>query len=1095
MTGTRFPVRVVSVLAVLGILLAPVHAAAQVAVGTLVGSVRDDTGAGIPGATVTATETRTNISRAAVSNATGNYSFNNLAPGVYRVDGELVGFKKFSREGVEVSVNTTIRVEIVLAVGQLEESVIVTGEAPMLQTDRTDTGRIIESTQITQMPLGFNRNFQALLITVPGASRPFRPHSEFYNSQESLSSNVNGQSRQVNNVQLEGADNSDNGGSLAFYIPSAEAIESVSVATSNYDAEFGRAGGAVTNVTIKSGTNTFSGSGFAFGNTEATVSRNPFTTLPPADAKYLQAGFTFGGPIKRGKLFFFGDFVRTSDDSGRLTQGHVPEAAFRNGDFSAAPTRIYDPATGNANGSGRTQFANNQIPANRISPIARALIDKIPMPNIPGAAVGAINYEKNYVRERRTNQGDIKITYQVAQNDLVSVRYSAQNARTKDPATFGIYGGLKPFAGTGTNPTKSVGGTYNRVWSATLVQEIRFGRTHHHNEAISEDYGLKTSDEFGIRGVNLSPFTSGITTIDVGGYSDYLIGFETSLPWDREESTWTVSTTATKMWGNHTLKVGGDLRSNRHLLDQVNHPRGRFQYRGSQTALDTDSAAVNGYANSLAAFMLDVPNNIERGLVSDTIHRGGTHKAVYTYVHDKWQVRPDITLDLGLRHELYFPLVGYTPQGGQATYDPDTNTIRVAGYGDIPQNLGVKTYWKNFNPRTGISWRLNDTNVLRAGYGVSALGLPSSWGQDFPIRQIQQITPANSFAPTTTRLATGLPAPAFVPIPSNGIIDATPLRSEALSVIDPNRTEGTLHSFNIAYQRTLPAGLTAEVAYVGNRGHDILAAYNMNAGHVLGADNAGRPLFTKYGRTADTSNPVPVGSAYNSMQVKVDRRLRGGLLLTNSYTLSRAYSYSNGDGGGTISTPADPERGYQRTTFDSTHSFVSSFVYHMPWGPDGKWLREGAIGRVLGDWQVSGVVSAISGTPIDFTASATNLRAPGNSQTPNASGKPAVLGGIGSGNLWFDTSVFSAPAANTWGTVERRGLLTGPAYYNLDASIVKIVRAGTRRAEIRADFFNALNIPHYANPNGTLGNANFGRITGILPQTERTIRFGARFLF
>ena len=1095
MTGTRFAPRVVSTLAVLGMLFAPVHAAAQVAVGTLVGSVRDDTGGGVPGATVTATETRTNITRTVVSNAAGNYSFNNLAPGVYKVDGELVGFKKFSREGVEVSVNTTVRVEIVLAVGQLEESVIVTGEAPMLQTDRTDTGRIIESTQITQMPLGFNRNFQALLITVPGASRPFRPHSEFYNSQESLSSNVNGQSRQVNNVQLEGADNSDNGGSLAFYIPSAEAIESVSVATSNYDAEFGRAGGAVTNVTIKSGTNTFGGSAFAFGNTEATMARNPFTTLAPADSKYIQAGFTFGGPIKRGKLFFFGDFVRTGDDSGRLIQGHVPEAAFRSGDFSGAPTRIYDPATGNPDGSGRTQFANNQIPANRISPIARRLVDAIPMPNIPGAAIGAINYEKNYVRERRTNQGDIKITYQVAQNDLVSVRYSSQNARTKDPAIFGIYGGLKPFAGTGTNPTQSLGGTYNRVWSATMVQEIRFGRTHHHNEAIGEDYGLTTAQDFGIRGVNLSPFTSGISTIDVGGYSDYLIGFETSLPWNREESTWTVSTTATKMWGNHTLKVGGDLRSNRHLLDQVNHPRGRFQYRGNQTAVNTDAAAQNGYANSLAAFMLDVPNNIERGLVHDTIHRGGTHKSMYTYVHDKWQIRPDMTLDLGLRHELYFPLVGYTPVGGQATYDPDTNTIRVAGYGDIPQNLGVRTLWKNFNPRTGISWRLTDTNVLRAGYGVSALGLPSSWGQAYPIRQVQQITPANSFAPTTTTLATGLPAPAFVPIPTNGILDATPLRSEALDVIDLDRTEGTLHSFNVAYQRTLPGGFTAEVAYVGNRGHDILAAYNMNAGLVIGADNAGRPLFAKYGRTADTSLPVPVRSAYNSMQVKVDRRMRNGLSLTNSYTLSRAYGFANGDGAGTISTPADWERGYQRTTFDSTHSFVSSFVYMLPWGPDGKWMKEGIIGKALGDWQVTGVVSAISGTPIDFTANAGLLRAPGNTNTPNVSGTPAVLGGIGSGNLWFDTSVFSAPVANEWGNVERRGLLNGPAYYNLDASIVKVIRAGTKRAEIRADFFNALNIAHYANPNGTLGNANFGRITGILAQTERTIRFGARFLF
>ena len=1090
-----YRLRLLAVFGLSGILLMPISATGQVAVGTLLGNVQDDTGGAVPGATITATETRTNISRTAVSNAAGNYTFNNLAPGVYRVDAELVGFRTFTRENVDVRVNTTIRVDVVLGIGELEESVTVTGEAPMLQTDRTDTGRIIESTQITQMPLGFNRNFQALLITVPGASRPFRPHSEFYNSQDSLSTNVNGQSRQVNNVQLEGADNSDNGGSLAFYIPSAEAIETVSVATSNYDAEFGRAGGAVTNVTIKSGTNTFAGSVFMFGNTEATVARNPFTTLPPADAKYMQAGFTLGGPIKRNKLFFFGDFVRTNDDSGRLTQGHVPEPAFRNGDFSAAPTTIYDPATGNADGSGRTAFPGNRIPVERISPIARRLVNQIPMPNIPGARIGAINYEIPYVREKRTNQGDIKITYQLAANDLVSFRFSSQNARTYDPATFGIFGGLKPFAGSGTNPTESIGGTYNRVWSATLVQEVRFGRTHHHNQAISEAHGLTTSDEFGIRGVNLNAFTSGITTIDVGGYSNYLIGFETSLPWDREESTWTVSTTATKMWGNHTMKIGGDLRSNRHMLDQVTHPRGAFQFRGAQTARTGDSAAQNGYANALAAFLLDVPNQVQRGLVSDTIHRGGTHKAIYTYVHDKWQVRPDITLDLGLRHELYFPLVGFTPIGGQATYDPDTNTIRVAGYGDVPQNLGVRTYWKNFNPRTGVSWRLNEQNVFRAGYGVSALGLPSSWGQDYPIRQIQEITPANSFAPIATRLATGLPAPAFVPIPTSGILDATPLRSETLSVIDPNRTEGQLHSFNVAYQRMLPGGFTAEIAYVGNRGHDIMASYNMNAGHVLGADRAGQPLFAKWGRTANTSNPVPVRSAYNSMQVKVDRRMRNGLLLTNSYTLGRAYSFSNGDGGPTISTPADFERGWQRTTFDSTHSFVSSFVYLLPWGPDGRWLREGIVGRALGDWQVTGVFSAISGTPIDFTASAASLRAPGNSNTPNATGTPKVLGGIGSNELWFDTSVFSAPAANSWGSVDRRGLLTGPAYVNLDASIVKIVRVGTRRAEIRADFFNALNIPHYANPNGTFGNANFGRITGILPLTERMIRFGGRFMF
>ena len=233
-------------------------------------------------------------------------------------------------------------------------------------------------------------------------------------------------------------------------IPSAEAIETVAVTTSNYDAEFGRAGGAVTNVTLKSGTNDFSGSLFTFGNTEGTMARNPFTTLPPTDTTYVQAGFTLGGPIKRNKLFFFGDYVRTNDDSGRITRAHVPEAAFRTGDFSSAPTAIYDPATGTSAGVGRAAFEGNQIPADRLSPIALDLLSKMPLPNIPGAPVGTINYEQPYVRERRTNQYDLKITYQMAANDLISVRYSHQNARTADPGTFGVWGGVKDYAGTGT---------------------------------------------------------------------------------------------------------------------------------------------------------------------------------------------------------------------------------------------------------------------------------------------------------------------------------------------------------------------------------------------------------------------------------------------------------------------------------------------------------------------------------------------------------------------------------------------------------------------------------------------------------------------
>jgi hypothetical protein len=1082
---------------ILGAVLAfPSIAGAQAAYGTLLGNVRDESGAAVPGTTITATEVQTNVARTTVSNETGYYTFTNLPPGVYRVDGELQGFKKFVREGIEVQVNTTVRVDIALAVGALTESVNVTGETPLLQTDRTDTGRIIEGAQIAQMPLGFNRNFQGMLITVPGSGRPFRPHSEFFNSQDSLSTNVNGQSRLANNVQLEGIDDNHKTGLLTVLIPSAEALETVAVTTSNYDAEFGRAGGAVTNVTLKSGTNQYKGSVFAFGNTEATVARNAFSSLPePPDTTYLQGGFSLGGPIVRNKLFFFGDYMRTVDDSGRITRATLPEAQFRNGDFSGAPTTIYDPATGNPDGTGRTPFPGNVIPANRLSPLAQRLLAVVPLPNIAGVPLGTTNYEQPYVREKRTNQFDVKITTQMTPSDNLSVRYSYQNPRTYDPATFGEFGGIKGFAGFGTNPTYNTAANYTRTWSQTLLQEVRVGMSYYHNEALSEADGLNTSDEFGIRGVNLNRFSSGITTIDLGGYNGTLIGYSASLPWDRSERTWTAATTVTKLAGNHTLKLGGDLRYNRDFLLQVQDnggPRGVFRFRGSTTATPADTRAQNGFANALASFLLDAPQSIGRDLITD-VDPGTRHWAVFTYVHDKWQATPKVTIDLGLRHEYYTPLVGLTGRGGLSNYEPSDNTLRVSGYSQVPENLGVKSYWLNFNPRTGISWRVNDRTVVRGGYGASTIPWPdNSYAFNFPVKQNNQINPPNSFG-TAGSLAAGLPPANFAEIPDTGIVPAAPFNAQGFWNVPSDMHEGRLHSWNVAYQRELPGRFTAEVAYVGNRGQDIIARIDLNAGYTLGADNAGRPLFAQFGRTASTTSTMPVKSTYHSLQVKVDRRLTGGLQMTNSYTLGRGHNYFQGDSNGTIGTPADIERSWGRAEFDQLHNFVSSFVYSLPWGPQGKWLTTGWMGRVFGDWQVTGIFAASSGTPIDFTASAAGLRAPGNTQRPNATGTPEVLGGIGSGALWFDTSVFSAPPAGEWGNVRRNALLTGPGYTNLDASVVKIVRLGTRHAEIRADFFNLTNTPHWNNPSGSLTSNNFGRVTSSFG--ERVVRFGARLLF
>src|SRR5262249_24012082 len=216
----------------------------------------------------------------------------------------------------------------------------------------------------------------------------------------------------------------------------------------------------------------------------------------------------------------------------------------------------------------------------------------------------------------------------------------------------------------------------------------------------------------------------------------------------------------------------------------------------------------------------------------------------------------------------------------------------------VLETCGVEGSWKNCNPRTGVSGRLTESNVVRAGYGVSGLPWPSSYGLNYPAKQNNQINPPNSFA-TAGSLAAGMPPPNFATIPESGVIPASPFNAQGLTVVASDRHEGRLHSWNVAYQMTLPGAFTGEVAYVGNRGEDILATVDVNAGYVLGADRAGQPLFTRFGRTASTNSVTPVTSSYHSLQVKLDRRMRGGLLLTNSYTLGRAYSYSNGDGGPT----------------------------------------------------------------------------------------------------------------------------------------------------------------------------------------------------
>ncbi|MFB3826778.1 MAG: carboxypeptidase regulatory-like domain-containing protein [Bryobacteraceae bacterium] len=1067
----------------------------QAVSGSLLGTVTDSSGGAVPNAKVTITETSTGISRSMQTNASGNYVFPTLEPGTYRVAVELTGFRTAVKEGVNLLVNTTVRADLTLQPGAVSESVTVMAEVPILQTDRSDTGRKIEAVQIANMPLGYSRNFQSLLNLVPGATRSFQPHSEFFNSQGSLTTQVNGVNRLANNVQFEGVDNNHRTGLLTVLIPPIEALETVDVSTSNYEAELGRAGGAVTNIILKSGTNDLHGAVYAFHSDSALGARETFQPSKPVTT-YNYYGFNVGGPIRKNRTFFFGDFLQVKDRRGDGYIISVPIAPFRTGDFSSQPSRVvYDPATGNRDtGAGRQPFANNQIPAARISPITQKVLAMVPLPNLGSGITN--NYASSTTRKKDSNSFDVKVDHQQTEKDRFAARYSMQRPVVTDPGRFGIAGGGgKGFAATGVNRTQSAAINYTRLLSPTFISEFRVGLSRYSNVAENLDSGTKAAEAIGIKGANLDRWSSGISSMNISGYANPLVGYSGSLPWNRAETNIDFVSNWTKVTHNHTVKFGVDIRRLRDELLQTQDaggPRGEFQFRNNQTS--TPGAAVLDQVNAMASFLLDVPQTFQRDLaIAFPAYRA---TMFFTYIQDKWQATPKLTLDFGLRHDLYPPATPRLP-GGFSNYDPNTNSLIVAGIGGNPMNLGRKTYYRDFAPRFGAAYRFNNKTVLRAGFGLSWIPFPDNkyaW-DNFPVKQSNSYQALGSYGQAQSApgvygsMATGFPAPQPAVIPSNGIIVAnTPqlLSQNINSVVPADYREGYIETWNIALQRQLPANFTIEAAYVGNHTVRAPVSYNVNAAITFNSGAAGRPLYQKFGKNADVNwRYAGYSNNYNSLQVKIDRRFSGGFLLTTAYTYAKALGYSSEDGG--LWNYIQPRRSYARLDFDRTHTFVQSYVYELPFGRSKRWLREGPARWVLGDWQVNGVLSLMTGRPLTF-GTTVSANTPGTSLTPDQIAPVRILHGIagpGGSVTWFDTSSFKQPLDADGKTVHfgnmGRNNISGPGLANLDLSLFRKFQITERfGGEFRVETLNFTNTPAFGNPNTTVGSADFGKVTGTL---------------
>jgi outer membrane receptor protein involved in Fe transport len=646
------------------------------------------------------------------------------------------------------------------------------------------------------------------------------------------------------------------------------------------------------------------------------------------------------------------------------------------------------------------------------------------------------------------------------------------------------------FAGTGTNKIHSTAINYTRIFNPTFIGEFRVGAFRYRNEAYNADYGLKTAEELGIPGVNISEFTSGIPQIWINGYTRSVLGYSQSLPWQRAETNFNYVTNWTKIRDNHTFKWGADIRRVRDDLNQNDAfgARGRFEFLEGPTALNAPGAPRVGIGNAFASFLLDLPSFVARSV--PYIFPAYRQTTAFFFVQDKWQAGRKLTIDLGLRYEFWRNPRPRLP-GGFANYDPERNRVLVAGIGNNPMDMGRQQYNKHFNPRLGISYRLNEKTVIRTGFGISVQPLADfNYGYNFPIRTTEQYLATDAFN-IGGRMATGFPAPPAQFYPPNGIIENAPL-TQSFTVFGSDLREGYIQSWNFAVQRALPGKLVLDVAYVGNQAVKNYTFRDINASPILNSGVAGQPLFQRFGRRAAVSGWHPTQSNYHSLQVKFDRRMADGFLMTTAYTYSKAIDQ---DFFQQINFRLNRATG----SSDRQHIFVQSYIYELPFGRGKKWATSGVASAVMGGWQVSGILTLMGGTPLNITGGGV-LNTPGSNNRPDLLRKPRRLGGIGRGNLWLETSAFADPGVGRLGTTGRN-ILRGPDFRNLDLSLFRRFSVSERfKVEFRGESFNFSNTPKFSNPDGGFTSPTFGMVTGAGddftdPAFRRQVQVGLKITF
>ncbi len=1140
-----------SLVAPLAIMLAAAmlsaSANAQVLYGSMVGNVVDNNGAAVPSATVKITNKATNQSREAVTNPEGAYLFSTVQTGFYDVSVSKNGFKTFTRSNVEVTLNNVTRSDVSLEVGQVSETVSVTADAVLLQTDRAEVRSELTSQTLLNLPIPPGRNYQQLLRSLPGITPPNNAHSIPTNPSRALQYNVNGTNSSSNNVRIDGASQYNLFlPHVTAYVPSLEAIETVNVVTNNFDAEQGLAGGAAINVQIKSGTNQIHGSAFEYHDNHLTKARpwnlTPINGVAQDKPKrvFNQFGGTIGGPIIKDKLFYFGSFEGTNDRQLGNRLLTLPTAEMRTGNLSAG-LGIFDPATGDSIGRNRTQFAGGIIPTNRIDPIAQLILKDLPLPNRPGFQN---NYYAtgSYAFDRKTI--DAKVNYNVNEKLTTYGRFSFLSYKQLNPGALGPLDGVG-VAPQGGNTGVGSGETYGMTVAGVYTVNTNFiidANVCYTKQGTSSEQGFLDKkiglDVLKIPGTNgTRDFENGWPRFAIGGFAN--LGVQDAfMPYTRNDPQWVYVTNFNWTKRNHNIRFGMDIarQTLNHLQAEWNgggtaEPgSGGFVFGGGPTQLCTAANSAGtacstfqqgNQFNSFATFLLGYYTSAGRTFLVEPpiIFKS---QAYSFYVRDSWQVNQKLTLSIGTRYE-YYPMPQREDRGIER-YDVNTNTMLVCGVGDVPKDCGVKLSKKLFSPRLGIAYRFSDSFVLRTGYGLTydPISLARTFRTNYPMLLAFNVVAPNTASPAGL-LKNGIPATPLVPI-TNGRV-SVPGTVNVLTLGNEFKRP-YIQSWNLVLEKNIGLGFVANAGYIATRTVGQSGQINLNAG-LVGGGTASQPLNQKFGRVASTNLQNGLfNSHYDSLQANLKRRFSNGLQLQASYTWSKAIGMAGlgGDNDGVlaISEPNFTHLNRGLLGINIPHNFQFSGAWELPFGKGKRWLSGNAVASALtGGWQLSWLYGAFTGYPFSVASSGTSLNAPGSSQRADqVKSEVKKLGGIGVGTPYYDPTAFAPVTAARFGTVGFN-TLTSPGTSNLDLGLFREfnITEGIK-LQFRAEAFNATNTPHFAAPGNNVSNpardaagniltdpvTGLPRLNGFMEVTavrsfgregidERVFRFGLRLSF